>query len=58
MEENQLEEEEITQTIEQDPLHQLMEEWPALSTSDRRERFAALPRTEAEELFLNLVAQN
>ena len=56
MEENQHEEEELTQTIEQDPLHQLMEEWPALSTSDRRDRFAALPRTEAEELFLNLKA--
>lgn len=36
------------------PLFNLYESWPALSTSERKARFAELPRTEAEEFFLSL----
>lgn len=43
---------ELTQTEEQ--FFNLFENWSALSTSERREKFKELPRTEAEELFLSL----
>lgn len=42
----------LTQTEEQ--FYNLFENWSALSTAERREKFKALPRTEAEELFLSL----
>lgn len=42
----------LTQTEEQ--FYNLFENWSALSTTERREKFKALPRTEAEELFLSL----
>jgi magnesium transporter len=38
----------------QTALMELMTHWPALSLSERREKFSQLPRTEAEELFLSL----
>ncbi len=41
-------------SISQTPLMELMTHWSALTVSERREKFAALPRTEAEELFLSL----
>lgn len=43
---------EFTQTEEQ--FFNLFENWSALSAAERREKFKALPRTEAEELFLSL----
>jgi len=43
---------EFTQTEEQ--FFNLFENWSALSTTERREKFKELPRTEAEELFLSL----
>jgi magnesium transporter len=43
---------EFTQTEEQ--FYNLFENWSALSTGERREKFKLLPRTEAEELFLSL----
>lgn len=43
---------------EQDPIAQLAASWSALSKSERREKFEELPRTDAEELFLNLSTHN
>lgn len=43
---------ELSQTEEQ--FFNLFENWSALSTAERREKFKNLPRTEAEELFLSL----
>lgn len=43
---------EFTQTEQQ--FFNLFENWSALSTTERREKFKELPRTEAEELFLSL----
>jgi len=43
---------EFTQTEEQ--FFNLFENWSALPSEERREKFKALPRTEAEELFLSL----
>ncbi len=42
----------MTQTEEQ--FFNLFENWSALTTTERREKFKELPRTEAEELFLSL----
>lgn len=39
---------------EQNEIHSLMDTWSALTKSERRSRFAELPRTDAEELFLSL----
>lgn len=35
-------------------LSDIVSSWSALSTDERREKFASLPRTDAEELFLSL----
>lgn len=35
-------------------LFKLFDSWPALTASERREKFKSLPRTDAEELFLSL----
>lgn len=43
---------------QQDVVESLTDNWSALSTSERKEKFAQLPRTEAEELFLNLKAHD
>jgi magnesium transporter len=45
---------ESDKTEGQPPLFNLFESWSALSVGERRARFAELPRTEAEELFLSL----
>lgn len=39
---------------DQDTVHSLMDEWATLTLEERREKFKELPRTEAEDLFLNL----
>jgi len=36
----------------------LIEHWPALSHSERLERFLSLPRTEADDLFLGVNARD
>lgn len=51
-ENNDLGHKDFTQTEEQ--FFNLFENWSALSTTERREKFKELPRTEAEELFLSL----
>ncbi len=43
----------IEESVE-NQLINLASTWPALSTSERKEKFSSLPRTEAEELFLSL----
>lgn len=43
---------------QQDVVDSLTDTWSTLSANERRERFAHLPRTEAEELFLNLKAHD
>lgn len=43
---------------ETDPVTQLIDNWAALSPLERREGFARLTRTEAEELFLSLSAHD
>lgn len=43
-----------TEESTEQALFSLFESWSALSTQERREKFASLPRTEAEELFLSL----
>ncbi len=49
----------INENIEQqDVVDSLTDTWSALSANERRKKFAHLPRTEAEELFLNLKAQD
>jgi magnesium transporter len=40
--------------IEHQSLFELFESWSALTPAERREKFKELPRTDAEELFLNL----
>jgi magnesium transporter len=47
---------EFSQTFSQteEQFFDLFENWSALSTGERREKFKQLPRTEAEELFLSL----
>lgn len=45
-------------TEQQDVVESLTDTWSTLSANERRERFAHLPRTEAEELFLNLKAHD
>lgn len=40
--------------LDDTPLFNLYESWPALSTTERRLYFSDLPRTEAEDLFLSL----
>lgn len=42
----------------EDSFQYLLEHWPAFSVHERRERFAHLQRTEAEEIFLSLKAQD
>jgi magnesium transporter len=42
------------ETESEPTLFNLFESWSALSTAERRTKFAELPRTEAEELFLSL----
>jgi magnesium transporter len=43
-----------TEKIEHESLFELFESWSALTPAERREKFKELPRTDAEELFLNL----
>lgn len=38
----------------QDTVHSLTDSWSSLTPDERREKFKELPRTDAEELFLNL----
>ena len=46
------------ESTHEDEVFVLSGTWSALSTSERRERFRELPRTEAEELFLSLKAHD
>lgn len=43
----------VEETIDS-PLIQLASQWPSLTTPERKEKFVALSRTDAEELFLSL----
>lgn len=45
-------------SLELAPLLKTSEAWGALTVLERREKFASLPRTEAEELFLSLKAHD
>lgn len=51
-----LHEETIADSNDLPPLLKLIETWSALSTDERKEKFAQLSRTDAEELFLSLKA--
>ncbi len=42
--------------IEEESLQNLLDHWLSYSLNEKREKFAALARTDAEELFLNLKA--
>lgn len=52
------EDDEVTQVLPEDSFQSLLEHWSAFSVFERRERFARLHRTEAEDLFLNLGARD
>lgn len=51
--ENQEENIHIIEESIENQLINLASTWPALSTTERKEKFSSLPRTEAEELFLS-----